>query len=59
MSPANAAAFGSGPPAELREEIEFHAIVSVDPAEKLGETFGVEFCELHGRFQMPIQTAGT
>jgi hypothetical protein len=33
--------------------------VSVDPAEKLGETFGVELCEPHGRFQMPIQTAGT
>ena len=59
MSPANAGAFGSGPPAELREEIEFQVIVSVDQAEKLGETFGIEVCELHGRFQMPIQTAGT
>jgi hypothetical protein len=34
-------------------------IVSVDQAEKLGETFGIEVCEAHGRFQMPIQTAGT
>jgi hypothetical protein len=50
---------GRGRRPSCGEEIEFQVIVSVDQAEKLGETFGIEVCELHGRFQMPIQTAGT
>jgi hypothetical protein len=50
---------GRGRRPSCGKRLKFQVIVSVDQAEKLGETFGIEVAELHGRFQMAIQTAGT